>query len=139
MDKIAMGAFTGIIILSMAGAWWYLSEQHTLRAENEAIDQPTPPSDDTPIRHPNPVGASIGDENLVQFECTEGIITAVFARDILGLTLPDGRQIELRQNEVVSDMLFHNVDGSIEFRGSDAGASLIENSETTYANCVARI
>lgn len=123
----------------MAGAWWYLSGREMLRARNDPPAAVVPPSDDTPIRHPNPVGASIGDENLVQFDCDEGSITAVFARDILGLTLSDGRQIELRQNEVVSEMLYHNIDGTIEFRGSDAGASFIEGGQTTYTNCIARI
>ncbi len=142
MDKVAMGAFTGIVILSIAGTWWYLQNASTFSATNTPQTEETqpPPSDDTPVRHPSSVGASIGDENLVQFDCDGGqSLTAVFARDILGLTLPDGRQIELRQNEVVADMLFHDVSGSIEFRGSDGGASLIEDGETIYADCVARI
>lgn len=142
MQNAALGFFAGLVILSMAGAWWYI-EKNTLSATNTpptSGEEAPPPSDDTPIRHPSPVGASIGDENLVQFDCDDGkSLTAVFARDIVGITLSDGRQMELRQNEVVSDMLFHNLNGTIEFRGSESGARLTEEGETTYANCMARI
>src|SRR3989344_535051 len=139
MDKIAMGAFTGILILSMAGAWWYLNEQTTLRAQNEppAI---VAPSDDTPVQHPNSPGASIGDENLVQFECDGGkALTAVFTRDILAITLSDGRQMELREVETASSVRYHNINGSVQFHAAGEGGYLEEGGETTYANCVALI
>lgn len=83
-------------------------------------------------------GAAIGDENLVTFACEGGkTITAVFERDIVGVTLSDGRQLVLRQAESGSGIRYLSNDTSVEFRGKGNEGSLIESGVTTYAGCVA--
>jgi len=139
MKNAGLGFFAGVVIISMVGAWWYVSNQ-TLSAKNEPAAVPAPPSDDTPMRHPDSPGASIGDENLVQFQCDGGMgFTAVFTRDILALTLSDGRQMELREVETAQSIRYHNLNGSVEFHAVGEGGYLTEDGETTYANCVALI
>lgn len=141
MSKAALGFLVGIAILSIAGAWWYLSERNTMRTTNDARQsEEAAPSDDTPIQTQQAPGASIGDENLVQFQCDGGLtMTAVFTRDIVGLTLSDGRQLELRQAESGSGIRFVNANESIEFRSKGEDGYLSEGGEITYENCVARI
>ena len=80
--------------------------------------------------------ASGGDDNLVVFACMGGkTISAVFTRDIVGITLSDGRQMELRQDVSGSGIRYVSNDGSVEFRGQGEEGFLEENGTTTYSNC----
>jgi membrane-bound inhibitor of C-type lysozyme len=132
----------GIGAIVLLGGW-YLANRNTIKTTNTNTDTPQPqemPSDDTPIPVQQTPGASIGDENLVQFRCDDGkSITAVFARDIVGVTLSDGRQMELRQSASGSGVRFENIDETIEFHGKGEGAFLVEAGVTTYENCVAAL
>ncbi|HWO07029.1 MAG TPA: hypothetical protein VNM40_00420 [Candidatus Paceibacterota bacterium] len=130
----------GIGALILAGGWWYLAQMNTTTAQNEppAANNAAPRENATNETSPRP-GASIGDENFVEFACDNAKkITAVFARDIVGLTLSDGRQIELRQ-EPDDAMRYLNPGATIEFRAVGEGAALIEGGRTTFANCVAML
>ena len=141
MKNAALGLFAGVVILSGIGAWWYLSGMNTVRTTNEAErrEAETPPSDDTPVPTRQAPGASIGDENLVQFQCDDGkTITAVFARDIVGLTLSDGRQLELRQASG-SDIRYTNPHETLDFGSKGEDGYFSEGGEVTYEHCVARI
>jgi membrane-bound inhibitor of C-type lysozyme len=136
--------FIGIAgIAILAGAYWYYTSLNIDVARNEAlppsIRQPVGGHEESP---PEPVtqnqGASIGDENAVEFRCADGkSMTAVFARDILGLTLSDGRQLELRQAASGSGIRYLNNTETIEFRGKGADAYLQEGSTETYRDCKA--
>jgi len=121
-------------VLILAGGWWYITysaNETPMPALQENTNPPRPAVPTAP-------SASIGDENLVEFRCDEGKgMTAVFAREIVGLTLSDGRQIELRQVESGSGIQYASNDGSIELAAKGEGGFLQENGATTYANCVA--
>ncbi len=62
-------------------------------------------------------------------------MTAVFTRDIVALTLSDGRQMTLRQAVSGSGIRYLNNTETIEFRGKGNGGYLMENDKTTYADC----
>ncbi|OGG72998.1 hypothetical protein A3A38_01130 [Candidatus Kaiserbacteria bacterium RIFCSPLOWO2_01_FULL_53_17] len=137
----------GIGALILAGGWWYLARVNTETARNGWQPPTAPPSTKGPSEPPPTSatlehGASISSENEANFACAQGkSIIAVFARDILALTLSDGRQITLREAESGSlagqaDIRYLNNTGAVEFRGGDGTASLIENGVTTYTNCV---
>ncbi len=128
----------GIGAIVLAGGWWYLLKMNTIETTNTAKEESMVSSDVTPPPVQQAPGASIGDENLVEFNCdSTKKITAVFTRDIVGLTLSDGRQLELRQSESGSGIRFVNPDETVEFHGKGEGAFLMEAGKTTYANCVA--
>jgi|GEM_PF-1386031 len=135
-------AVAGMLVL--AGAYWYYTSLNIDVASNKAL----PPSERQPMAGheespPEPVtqnqGASIGEENAVEFSCADSkSMTAVFARDILGLTLSDGRQITLRQAESGSGIRYLNNTETIEFRGKGENAYLEEGGAMTYQDCTAR-
>jgi hypothetical protein len=122
--------------LVLAGGWWFLASEQTARNDSS----PAPISEEAAQNagtEPIAPGASIGGENLVEFRCDGGnSVTAVFARDIVGLALSDGRQMELRLKEGTESQ-YENLSGTIEFRGVGEGAMLVEGGKTTYANCAA--
>lgn len=132
-----------VVLLALAGGYWYYTSLNIDVARND-----TPPAgslvpqaghEELP---PEPAtvsqGASIGEENAVDFQCADGkSMTAVFARDIVGITLSDGRQITLRQASSGSGIRYLNNTETIEFRGQGQEGFLIEAGETTYAECVA--
>ena len=133
--------FVGIGAIILAGGWW-IAENNTETARN-------PHSESMPISTgkeespPEPVapqqGASIGEENAVEFSCAGGkSFTAVFTRDIVGLTLSDGRQLTLRQAESASGIRYLNNTETIEFRGKGDEAYLEENDTMTYRDCRAQ-
>lgn len=136
--KYAALALVGLVLL---GAAWYALNTDTLSARNAT--RPSGPHEEiTQEQEPEgpSQGVSIGEENLVEFQCDEGkTVTAVFARNIVGLTLSDGRQMELRQYMVGNDIRFVNPDQTIEFKAVGEGGALIEGGRTTYANCAAKI
>ena len=125
----------------IVGGGWYFASRNTLTTKNSnsGAAQEVMPSADTPAPARQAPGASIGDENLVQFSCSDGkSLTAVFTRDIVGLTLSDGRQMELRQAVSGSGIRYVNANESIELRGKGDDASLIEGGVTTFADCAAQ-
>ncbi|MFZ2887345.1 MAG: MliC family protein [Minisyncoccia bacterium] len=131
----------GVGAIVLAGGWWYLSHRNTVVAENspqenaEVAQERTAQEEET-----ESPSASIGDENLVEFQCDDGKeITAVFTRDIVGLTLSDGRQMELRQALSGSGIRYVNANATIIFHGKGEGAFLTEGNQTTFENCVAMI
>lgn len=142
MSKAALGFLAGLGLLAVAGGVWYVMELGTTSAANdgrvpEQVEKKEVKREPEPVRSP---GASIGDENLVEFRCDgQKTFTAVFARDIVGLTLDDGRQLELRQVVSGSGIRYANPNGTIEFHGKGEGGFLQEGAMTTYANCVAMI
>lgn len=128
------------LLLILAGAWWYFS--HSSDEVTEVIEEAETPVQTQPVRETSvseEQGAAIGDENLVTFKCDGGkTITAVFERDIVGVTLSDGRQLVLRQAVSGSGIRYLSNDAKIEFRGKGNEGSLIENGETTYFKCAAQ-
>ncbi len=125
--------FVGIGAIVIGAGWWYLARENKVidaEIEKESIEQQIPVTE-TP-------GATGGGENLVEFRCDGGkTMTAVFERDIVGLTLSDGRQVVLRQATSGSGIRYLSNDTKIEFTAKGEGGSLQENGQTTYANCVA--
>lgn len=129
----------GIGALILLGGWWYFArssdEVAEVIQEVETAPQVQQEEKKAVIEEQ---GAAIGDENLVVFQCEGGkSITAVFERDIVGLTLSDGRQIVLRQAASASGIRYLSNDTKIEFRGKGNEGSLIEDGKTTYASCEA--
>lgn len=124
----------GIGASVLAVGWWFLARQNTAvdsEIEKESALEET-------VATVENQGAAIGEENLVEFECDGGkTMTAVFERDIVGLTLSDGRQIVLRQAAGEAVRYLSN-DTKIEFAAKGEGGTLLENGVTTYAHCVAR-
>ncbi|MEK7509845.1 MAG: MliC family protein [Patescibacteria group bacterium] len=137
----------GIGALILAGGWWYLARMNTETARNSWQPPTSEPRTEGPYGPPPSAvlehGAGIGKENTVEFACADGkTITAVFARDIVGLTLSDGRQITLREAASASlagqaGIRYLNSTQTIEFRGEGNTASVIENGTTTYTHCIA--
>ena len=131
----------GIGVIILAGGWWYLAERNTQSAHNSYTPPSSPPKTTGPSAPPPTSatlnhGVSIGEENEAEFQCASGKkITAVFMRDIVALTLSDGRQIELRQATSGSGTRYLNNTGTVEFRGKGSDAFLTENGKTTYADC----
>lgn len=127
----------GAIILGIG--WWYLSSSSEEVAEViETPENRTPSTQQETDNANDSQGAVIGEENLVTFQCEGGkSITAVFERDIVGLTLSDGRQLVLRQAPSASGMRYLSNDTSIEFRGQGNEGQLIESGSTTYKACTA--
>lgn len=127
----------GVGALVLAGGWWYLAQVNTTIVKN--IQKESPAQNEGETSTPLQQGASIGEENLVEFRCAEGkTITAVFARDIVGLTLSDGRQMELRQDVSASGIRYVNAVETIEFRGEGDEGFLMEGGKTTFTNCRAQ-
>lgn len=138
MKNVGAGFLIGIVVVGLLGAWWYVQKISTTTAtrneETPSAQQPVVTKKEAP--RPQPPSASIGDENAVHFACAGGkSLEAVFRRDIVGLTLSDGRQLELRQWMVGSGIRYVNADESIEFRGKGEDGYIIENGVTTYADC----
>lgn len=131
--------FVGIGAIVIAFGWWFLAHQQKISVQNM---EAAPPYAAKTFDKTKPVieeqGAAIGGENLVSFTCDHGkVMTAVFERDIVGLTLSDGRQITLRQAQSGSGIRYLSNDATIEFSGKGNEGDLIENAKTTYAHCVA--
>lgn len=127
---------TGIGAIILAGGWWYLAHLNSEIVEVIEETEEQPKTESKPA-DPKSQGAAIGDENLATFKCDVGkTITAVFERDIVGLTLSDGRQITLREAPG-SGIRYLSNDTKIEFRGKGNEGTLVENGTTTYANCLA--
>lgn len=137
--KNAVGALIAIaLVAAAAGGWYYLqpkSEGVAPQTESTSSERADEPED---VRVIDAQGAAIGDENLANFKCDNGkTITAVFERDIVGITLSDGRQLVLRQSVSGSGIRYVSNDTSIEFRGKGQEGELIENGATTYTGCLA--
>lgn len=134
----------GLGVIILAGGWWYLSNKNTTSAERSyTVTAPQHETSSEPTA-PNPVtenqGASIGSENAVEFACAGGkTMTAVFTRDILGLTLSDSRQMTLRQGVSASGIRYLNNTETVEFRGEGNDAYLMENGKITYKDCTAKL
>lgn len=142
MRNTLLIAIAAVVILG--GCWWYYASLNIDVAHNEAqlVGKQLPPTGGHEESPPEPVtqnqGASSGQENTAEFSCAAGkTMTAVFTRDIVGLTLSDGRQIELREATSGSGIRYLNNTGSIEFRGKGDGAYLQEGGTSTYADCTA--
>lgn len=130
----------GLGALILAGGWWYLADMNTIETKNTMKQAEEEARDAEPLPAQQAPSASIGDENLVEFNCDGGRkMTVVFTREIVGLTLSDGRQMELRQAEIGSGVRYVNVGETIAFHGKGEGAFLVEGGATTYANCAAMI
>ncbi len=127
-----------ILALIALSAFFFMREDSVPLAQPVTVSQPIETAhEEKPPAPTERQGASIGEENLVEFACAEAkTMTAVFTRDILGLTLSDGRQITLRQAESDSGIRYLNNTQTIEFRGGGEQASLVEGGGATYANCV---
>lgn len=133
--------FVGIGALVLAGGWW-IAVKNTETAVNPHRDAPKSTVSTKEESPPEPTtshqGASIGEENAVEFTCAGGkSMTAVFTRDIIGITLSDGRQLTLRQAESGSGIRYLNNTQTIEFRGKGDEAYLEENGAMTYRDCTA--
>ncbi|MEK7098516.1 MAG: MliC family protein [Patescibacteria group bacterium] len=130
--------FVGIGAIILVGGWWYLAQlnDETIAVIEKAEEQPQ--TENQPAANPKSQGAAIGDENLVTFKCDGGkTITAVFERDIVGLTLSDGRQVTLREARSGSGIRYLSNDQKIEFSGKGNEGALVENGTMTYVNCLA--
>ncbi len=133
----------GVGVIILAGGWWYLANRNVETAQNTWQPPTSSPSTQGPPGPPPTSatleqGASIGGENEAEFKCSGGkTITAVFTRDIVALTLSDGRQITLRQAVSGSGIRYLNNTETIEFSGKGNKGLLTENGKMTYSDCTA--
>ena len=127
----------GVGAIVIAGGWWFSAHKNMPLPNQESGTE----QDAEKITGMNVIeeqGAAIGDENLATFSCDRGkSITAVFERDIVGLTLSDGRQMTLRQARSDTGVRYLSNDSKIEFSGKGNEATLIENGKVSYTACVA--
>lgn len=138
--KNVAGALVAIaLVAAAAGSWWYYQQPQSEPAAPQTESKPSERADEPEdVRVIDAQGAAIGDENLVNFKCEGGkTITAVFERDIVGITLSDGRQLVLHQSVSGSGIRYLSNDTKIEFRGKGREGELIENGATTYSGCLA--
>ena len=128
--------FVGVGAIILAGGWWLLS-RNDVTAKNEVSAPESQQEKTSTETHTNVIekqGAATGNENLRTFACDDGkTITAVFVRDIVGLTLSDGRQVELRSHESDDAIEYRSNDSKIEFYGRGNQAFLSESGTVTYA------
>lgn len=128
---------TGVVIF--VGGIWYLTTLNTSIARN--VDKVPVETTDTREVPPESIsetqGAAIGEGNEVTFTCAGGkSMIAIFTRDILALTLSDGRQIRLRESVTDSGIRYRNSEASIELSGIEDDAFLKEGTSITYSDCV---
>lgn len=129
----------GLVIL--LGATWYYVRMNISTAENTYTPTTQKPSgghEESPP--PETVSARAGEDALATFACANGTtMTAVFMRDLVDLTLSDGRQITLSQAVSGSGIRYTNETETIEFRSKGEEATLTEGGDTTYADCKATL
>ncbi len=136
MQKTALSVGVAVVVLA-ALAWFFLMDKKVTAVPTETQMQSTTTVSSVPDAEPvAQQGAAIGDENLVTFTCATGkTITAVFERDIVALTLSDGRQMKLRQSRTGSGISYLSNDSSVEFRGKGSEGMLVERGTETYTAC----
>ncbi|MBL8158706.1 MliC family protein [bacterium] len=139
MNKMYALIAAAIVILS--GSLWYYTSLNIETAHNDALP-PKPQQqrghEESPPPESSEVSAHGGEEALATFTCSGGkTMTAVFVRDLVDLTLSDGRQLTLNQAISGSGIRYTNSSETIEFRGKGNDAYLQEGESITYADCVA--
>jgi len=125
--------FVGIGALVIASGWYFLQREPAEEPEQQvaASQQPV-----TKKAEPVQPGASAGPENEVLFVCDDNkTITAVFTRDIVGITLSDGRQFELRESVSASGAKYEDTSRGLVFWGEGDTAFFEEKSVRTHSNC----
>lgn len=135
--------FIAAAIVVLAGSLWYYTSLNIETAHNDALPptaiKPTGSHEESPPEVSENVSARAGEDALASFSCKGGTtMTAVFMRDIVDITLSDGRQMTLTQAMSGSGIRYTNESGSIEFRGKGSDAYLQEGETITYADCVAQ-
>lgn len=140
MNKVYVLIAAAVIIA--AGSWWYYTSLNIETARNDALPAAVQPRGGHEESPPDPaveVSAHGGDENLAEFVCAGGSsMIAVFSRDLVDITLSDGRQLTLSQVESGSGIRYANASGAIEFHSKGEEAFLQEDGETTFADCTIR-
>lgn len=127
----------GAVVLLVGGS--YLTTLNTSSARNSGEIQ-TETIDDSRGVPQDPIseiqGAAIGEGNEMTFTCAGGkSMTAIFTRDILALTLSDGRQITLRDSSTPTQVRYLNTNASVELRGVGDDVFLQESGVDTYLAC----
>lgn len=134
-------ALIAAAVILAAGSWWYYTSLNIETAHNDSpptVTQPRGGKEESPPEVPANVSARAGEDALATFSCADGkTMTAVFMRDLVDLTLSDGRQITLTQAMSGSGIRYTDESGSIEFRGKGEEAYLQEGTTITFADCVA--
>ncbi len=75
-------------------------------------------------------------QTVFTFSCVgKKTISAVFRPDSVSLTLPKGRELNLRQDTSASGARYRNLDGSIVFWNKGETAFIEENGVATYTDC----
>ena len=125
--------FVGIGALVIAAGWFFLQpEEASVQAPREEMQMQKPVQKEVPTSP----GASAGPENEVTFLCKEEkTITAVFTRDIVGVTLEDGRQFELREVVSASGAKYEDKSKGLVFWGEGDTAFFEEKSVRTHTDC----
>lgn len=127
-------AILAILLIALVGVGiWYYLDRETIVVENN-VETSVPATTESPPIQP---GVSSGPENEVMFRCAGGkTITAVFTRDIVGLTLEDGAQYELREAASTSGAKYADEFRGIVFWGDGDTAFLEQKSVITHRDCV---
>ncbi len=141
MKQSGILLIAGLVLTSVL--WMYINNgtvqfraTETSPVNAQLEERPTGDAKETPALP----GASIGEENMVEFRCAAGKgFVAVFARDIVGLTLSDGRQIELRQDASASTVRYYNTTRTILLTSEGDVVNLEESGGTTYRECRAAL
>lgn len=124
------------VLLSVGGALYWYGQQDTpatAEAPSQAVQVPALEEKEPAAQTP---AVSSSPENTVTFSCSGGKeLTAVFMRDIVGLTLSDGRQFELRQIATESGVKYENAFEKVEFSGTESSTSFFEKGTATYTKC----
>jgi membrane-bound inhibitor of C-type lysozyme len=134
--------FIAAALVLAAGSCWYYTSLNIETAHNDALppraQQEGGKEESPPPETNTTVSARGGEEALASYTCAEGkTMTTVFMRDLVDLTLSDGRQLTLTQATSGSGIRYTNSSETIEFRGKGEDAYLQEGETITYEDCVA--
>lgn len=129
----------GLFVIAIASGWYFFAPDGVKEVPETpfiAAPEATVPATNTAaaVTAERP-GASSGPENEVRFVCEgDKSLTAVFTRDIAGVTLSDGRQFTLRESPD-APARYEDAYRGIVFWGAADKASLEEGGVTTYRDC----
>lgn len=127
--------FIGIILVACAiGLFAFLQMSEKKNPVPEVLQEKKIRMDEVPIIATQ--GAAIGKENEVSFTCAgRKSLSAVFERDIVGITLSDGRRMTLRLAPSDTGIRYLSPDANIVFSGRGNEGELTEGGVPTYESC----
>lgn len=139
----SIAALVIVSALTLIG-WYVLQEPAAEEALRDSAAAPQVSDENAEAQLQESPAVSTSPENTVLFTCTDAkSLTAVFKRDMVGVTLSDGRQFELREVRVDDGVRYENTYERTALVGSsnasEARVSFEEAGVRTYSNCGAAL